>query len=186
MDVDRVVARDAEDARVRVQVLVERELEDRRPALPINTKGTQIVSQHARTGRMLHVPSDDGRIREEEDPDPIPALAVRLDHFLPVPDPVLVPPPDCRRVVHTEHVDVLHLEPGRLDLGHDPPERARRVRAREDVLVHEQAPDEVLVLPRRAEARDLEQENAVVVEQVVHLVQEDVVPTDADVLGECQ
>lgn len=44
-------------------------------------------------------------------------------------------------------------------------------------------PDEVLVLPRGTNAGDLEDEDAVVVEEVVDVAQERVVPPDADVLG---
>ena len=85
--------------------------------------------------------------------------------------------------MHAEHVDVLDLEARSLDLAHDPAERARRVRAGEDVLVNEQAPDEVLVLPVGTDTSDLEDEDAVVVEEVVHLAEESGVATDTNVLG---
>ena len=89
---------------------------------------------------MQNAPRDDGRPREEEHPEAVPAVPIRLDDFVLVADPVLVPAPDRRAVMHAEHVDVLHLEPGRLDLVYDPTERARRVSTREDVFAHEETP----------------------------------------------
>lgn len=80
-------------------------------------------------------------------------------------------------------IDVLNLKAGRLNLFDDPPEGARRVGTREDILVHEEAPDEVLVLPGGAETGDLEDEDTVVVEEVIHLAEEGAVAADADVLG---
>ncbi|KAG6814734.1 hypothetical protein H0H87_007729, partial [Tephrocybe sp. NHM501043] len=47
-----------------------------------------------------------------------------------------------------------------------------RIHAREVVLVHAQAPDEVLELPRGAYTHDLENEPAIVVEEVTHLREE--------------
>ena len=85
-------------------------------------------------------PRDDSRVREEEDPDAVPALAVRRDDLVLVRHPVLVPAVDRRGVVHAEDVDALHLEAGGLDLVDDPAEGAGGVGAGEDVLVHEQAP----------------------------------------------
>ena len=43
-------------------------------------------------------------------------------------------------------------------------------------------PDEVFVLPDLADASDLEEERAVVIEEVVDLLEERAVTTDADVL----
>ena len=45
-------------------------------------------------------------------------------------------------------------------------------------------PDEIFVLPGLADAGDLEEEGAVVVEEVVDLPEEGAVATDADVLHE--
>lgn len=67
-------------------------------------------------------------------------LAVLLNDLVLVGDPVLVPAVDRGGVVHAEDVDLLDLEAGSFDLVDDPPERAGRVGAGEDVFVHEQAP----------------------------------------------
>lgn len=49
------------------------------------------------------------------------------------------------------------------------------------------APDEVLVLPARADTRDLKHEDAVVLEHIVHLREELRVPADSDMLSnECR
>ena len=82
----------------------------------------------------------------------------------------------------TEDVDVLHLEAGLLDLVDDPPERAGGVGAGEDVLVHEESPDEVFVLPVLSDAGDLQDEGALVVEEVVDLLEEGAVAPDTNVL----
>ncbi|KAG6822535.1 hypothetical protein H0H87_003101, partial [Tephrocybe sp. NHM501043] len=89
---------------------------------------------------------------------PEPRLAVLGHDLVAVPEPVLVPVEDRRGVVHAEDVDRL--------------ECATRIRAREVVLVHAQAPDEVLKLPRGAYTRDLENEPAIVVEEATHLREE--------------
>lgn len=47
-------------------------------------------------------------------------------------------------------------------------------------------PDEVLVLPVRADTSNLEDKDTIVVEEVVHLAEEGLVATDADVLGHLQ
>lgn len=85
--------------------------------------------------------------------------------------------------MNPDRIDTLDLEPGAFQLIHEPAQRRRRVRAGEDVLVHEQAPDQVLVLPGFADAGDLQEEDAVVVEHVVDLFEKGGEVLDADVLG---
>ena len=104
--------------------------------------------------------------------------------------------------MNTKDVDILDLEsivfqlkdPGvsknkrdgwtpRTRLSNDPVKSTARISTGEDVFVHEQAPNEILVLPHGPNAGDLEQENAVVVEKVVDLAQELAVAADADVFG---
>ena len=82
-----------------------------------------------------------------------------------------------------DRIDSLDLEPGTFQLIHEPAQRRRRVRAGEDVLVHEEAPDQVLVLPAFADAGDLQKEDAVIIEHVVDLFEEGGEVLDADVLG---
>ena len=132
---------------------------------------------------QIYIPRDDGRVRKEEDPDAVPTLAVDLDHLVLVADPVPVPAPDGRRVVHAEDIDILNLEASCLHLVDDPAEGTRGVRTGEDVLVHEEAPNEILILPRGTDTGDLENEDAVVVEEVIHLTQERAVAANADVLS---
>lgn len=54
-------------------------------------------------------------------------------------------------------------------LSNDPVQRAARISTGEDVFIHEQAPDKIFVLPNGADARDLEEEDAIVIEEVIHL-----------------
>jgi hypothetical protein len=58
----------------------------------------------------------------------------------------------------------------------EPPKGASRV-------TNKDAPEDILKLPARADAGDLEDEGAVVVEEVVHLLEEGRVLADADVFG---
>lgn len=88
--------------------------------------------------------------------------------------------------MHPNRIHALDLEPRPLQLIDKPPERRARVRAGEDVLVHEEAPDQVLVLPALAQSRNLQEEDAIVVEHVVHLPQERREVPHPDVLGHLQ
>mmetsp|Transcript_75927 Transcript_75927/g.201433 ORF Transcript_75927/g.201433 Transcript_75927/m.201433 type:complete len:383 (+) Transcript_75927:740-1888(+) len=87
-----------------------------------------------------------------------------------------------------EVVDALDLEACLLEVGNDPPHRARSICSGKDMLVHEHAPDKVFIVVvafrvTSREASDLEVERAVVRKEVVHLCQELVVVPDAHVLG---
>jgi hypothetical protein len=112
------MVRHTHDPMVRIQVLVQRELE------------------HTGTATA----ADDDRPREEEHPDAVPAFAVLGNDRLPVRHPVLVPPVDRCAVVYAEDVDVLHLEADGFELVDDPAERAGGVGTGEDVFVHEETP----------------------------------------------
>lgn len=145
---DRGMVRHARNAVERVEVLVQRDLEHRRAALaknPPNRVSTCLLQKPGRSARRREkekgdVPRGDDAVREEEDPHAVPPLAVLRDHLILVRHPVEVPAVDRRGVVHAEHVDVLHLEACSLELVDHPPQRARCVRTREDVLVHEETP----------------------------------------------
>lgn len=84
--------------------------------------------------------------------------------------------------MHAENVDRLDLETGLLEAVNDPVECARGIGSREHVFVHEQSPDEILVLPGGTEASHLEHEDTIVIEEVVNLAQERVVVTNSNVL----
>ena len=124
-----------------------------------------------------------GGVGQEELPDAEPALAVLGGNLLLVADPVAVPFPEGGGVVHTDGVNLLDLETSALKLVDDPAERCRSVGTREDVLVHEKTPCEILKLPLLAETSDLEEENTVVIKHVTNLGAETGEVTDTDVLG---
>lgn len=86
--------------------------------------------------------------------------------------PVPVPSPQRSRVVHTNRVDTLDLKAGAFQRAHEEVERSRGISTRENVLVHEQTPDQVLVLPWLAKTGDLQKEDTVVVKHVIDLAQE--------------
>lgn len=112
-----------------------------------------------------------------------PSLAVLLLNLILVAHPVPVPAPQGSRVVNTDSINTLDLETSTLETVDDESKRGTSIGTREDVLVHEQTPDEVLVLPRLAETSDLQEENTIVIEHVVDLGQESAEVTDTDVLG---
>ena len=109
---------------------------------------------------------------------------------------------DSCRVVDTKNINIFDLKSSRLELVNDPAERTRGVCTREDILVHENTPirmltfsmvgqtlvwkpvpDEILILPMGTNTSDLEDEDAIVIEEVVDLPEERLVPADSDVLG---
>lgn len=77
----------------------------------------------------------------------------------------------------------MHLKASTLALGNVPGEGGGGVGTGEDVLVHEETPDEVLKLPVAAETGDLEVEDAIVLETVSDDLEEDLEVLDTDVLG---
>lgn len=117
---------------------------------------------------------------------PKPSLTIFHFDLLLVADPIAVPSPQRSRVMHPNRIHPFHLEPRPLQLIDKPPQRRARVRAGEDILVHEEPPDQVLVLPALAQPRDLQEEDAVVVEHVVDLPQERREVPHAHVLGHFQ
>lgn len=74
--------------------------------------------------------------------------------------------------MHANSIDSFDLEAGPFKLVHEPTQWCTCVRTREDVLIHEKPPDEVLVLPRLPKTGDLEEEDTVVVQHIVDLTQE--------------
>ena len=152
--------------------------------------------------RVFLSPGDDCRHGQEIDPDPVPPVTVLLDNLVLVADPVLVPAIDSCRVVNAKNIDVFNLKSSGLDLVDDPSERTRGICTGEDVLVHEDTPtqlersltmrwsyvwkpvpDEILVLPVGTNASDLEDKDAIVVEKVIDLPEERLVPANSNVLG---
>lgn len=125
----------------------------------------------------------DGRGSQEVLPDAEPTLAVLGLDLVLVAHPVPVPAPESGGVVDTDGVNSLDLESGTLKFVHDETKRGRGIGTGEDVLVHEQTPDKVLVLPGLAETSDLQEEGTIVLEHVIDLRQESREVTDTDVLG---
>lgn len=80
-------------------------------------------------------------------------------------------------------VNALDLEASALQLVNDPAERSRSISTREDIFVHEETPDEILILPSLSETSDLEEEDTIVIKHVVNLGDESREVTDTDVLG---
>lgn len=125
---------------------------------------------------------DDGGVGKEELPDAEPPFAVLGLDLVPVVHPVAVPSPESSRVVNTDGIDMLDLETSTLELVDNPAERSRSVSAREDVLVHEETPGQILVLPSLADTGVLKEENTIVVKHVVNLLKEAREVTNTNVL----
>jgi len=102
------------DTVISVEILVKRDLEDGRPSL---TRG-------------------DRRRSEEVLPDTEPPSAVLGDDGILITQPILIPPPERRRVMNTEDINILHLKASGFDLSNNPAKRAAGVRSWEDILVH--------------------------------------------------
>ena len=117
---------------------------------------------------------------------PEPSFPVLGFDLVLVPDPIAVPSPQGRRVVDAHGIDPFDFEAGALERIHEPAQRRRRVGAGEDVFVHEQAPDQILVLPAFAQTRDLQEEDPVVVQHVVYLAEEGGEVPHPDVFGHLQ
>lgn len=153
------------------------------------------VESEGNTVSLTPMPSNQGYL-------PAPVL---LNNLVLIRDPVFVPAVDSGRVMDAQDIDRLHLETSVLKLGNNrtrmrqssnnggkdkgrthatdnPVQRAARISTREDVLVHEQAPNEILVLPARTETSDLEEECSIIIQQTVNLGEEGVISSDTDVL----
>lgn len=112
-----------------------------------------------------------------------PSLAVLGLGLFTVAHPVSVPSPESSRVVNADSVNLLDLEASGLELVDSPTKGSRSIGAREDVLVHEKTPVEVLVLPSLAETSILKEEDTIIIEHVVDLGEEAKEVTDTNVLG---
>ena len=75
-----------------------------------------------------------------------------------------------------------HWTKTETNLADDPVQSARGISTGEDIFVHEQAPNEVLVLPDGADTSNLEEKDTIVVEEVVNLAQELTIAPDTDML----
>jgi hypothetical protein len=119
---------------------------------------------------------------EEQAPDAVPTFAIFFDYFFTIGAPVLVPFEDCDSVVYTTILNAMDFKTGAFKLVNNPIEWAGCICARENIAVHEQPPDKVLVLPAAAKASYLQIEDAVFLEQCTYLVEESLVVLDTNVL----
>lgn len=83
-------------------------------------------------------------------------------------------------------VNALDLESSTLQRINEEAQRSRRIGTREDVFVHEQSPDEILILPRFPETSNLQEKDAIILEHVINLAQEGAEMANTDVLGHLQ
>jgi hypothetical protein len=112
-----------------------------------------------------------------------PSLAILGLNLVTVAHPVAVPLPESRRVMNTNGVNTLDLEAAALQLVNDPAKRSGSISTREDVFVHEQTPDKILVLPRLSQTSDLKEEDTVILKHVVNLGNESGEVTHTNVLS---
>jgi hypothetical protein len=116
----------------------------------------------------------------------VPSGTVLGNDLVTVAEPVPVPSPESGRVVNTNSVNVLNLKSSALKVVDEEAEWGRGIGTREDVSIHEEAPDEVLVLPGLTETSNLEEEDTVIVKHLIDLLQEGLEVADTDVLGHLQ
>lgn len=144
--------------------------------------GVDVLDQGDLEASSTTLARDDGGVGQEVLPDTEPSLAVLGLNLVAVGHPVAVPPPESSRVVNTDGIDVLDLEAGTLQLVDNPAERSRSVSTRENVLVHEKTPGEILVLPSLTETSVLKKEDTIIIKHVVDLLQEATEVADTNVL----
>jgi len=109
--------------------------------------GVDVLDQGHLVAGGSSLTGGDGGISKEEFPDSVPSVAILGLDLVLVGEPVSVPSPESGRVVDTNGIDSLDLPSSTLDSADVVVERAGSVSTREDVLVHEKTPDEILVLP---------------------------------------
>lgn len=134
--------------------------------------GVDVLDQGHLVAGGSSLTGGDGGISKEEFPDSVPSVAILGLDLVLVGEPVSVPSPESGRVVDTNGIDSLDLPSSTLDSADVVVERAGSVSTREDVLVHEKTPDEILVLPALSQSSDLEEKNSVVIHHIVTLLQE--------------
>ena len=114
-------------------------------------------------------------------PDAEPALAVLRENRGAVAQPVVVPVSDRQAVVRAHVFDRVRL-PARLLHRRQHRRRTQaRVGAREDVLVHEQAPDQIFGTQSTAQSSPLQVEQPVVSQKIGDVAVERLEALDADV-----
>lgn len=123
-----------------------------------------------------------GRRSQKELPNAVPTFAVLCLHLLTIGKPVSVPTPQGCGVVNANGIDILDLKSDSLQAVNNKTQRSRCISSRKDVFVHEEPPDQILILPRFAKARVLQDQDSVVVQKVVQKTQEAGKIPNADVL----
>lgn len=145
-----------------------------------------VLSEHVLVGGGSSLSrGDDGR-GEEKLPDSEPSHAVLVDHLVLVAHPVSVPAPQSGGVVDTNVVDGNGLKASALHLVEEEGQRSGGVGTGENVLVHEQTPVEILVLPVLSQTGVLQHKGSVVLKHVVDLGAERAEVLDANVLHHLQ
>lgn len=89
-----------------IQILVHGDLEHGSSSLSVK----QHFTLRSKSAIPKHIPASDGAVGQEEDPDTVPAVAVRSNHLVLVADPVLVPSVEGCRIMDTENVNILDLK----------------------------------------------------------------------------
>lgn len=104
----------------------------------------------------------------------------------------------------SDSIDALNFETSALKFINEPTKRGRSISTREDIFVHEQPPDKVLLkpmsvilehprqekvylkLPRLSQTSDLQEEDSIILEHVVDLTQEGSKVSNTNVFGHFQ
>lgn len=145
-----------------------------------------VLSEHVLVGSCTSLSrGDDGR-GQEELPDSEPSNAVLVDDLVLVAHPVSVPAPQSRGVVDTNVINGNSLETSTLHLVEEEGQGGRGVSSGENVLVHEQTPVEILVLPVLSQTGVLQNKGTVILKHVVDLGAERAEVLDTNVLDHLQ
>jgi len=150
--------------------------------------GVQVLDKGDLVAGCGALARDDGGVGEEELPDlfllvvpcklsrdptySVPSVAILGQDLVLVGEPVSVPSPESSRVMNSDCVNILDLKSSTLQGANIIIQRSRGIGTREDILVHEKTPDEILVLPGLSQSSNLQEENSIIVHHLVALSQE--------------
>lgn len=112
-----------------------------------------------------------------------PSVAILGNNLLLVAHPISVPSPEGCRVVDADGINALDLKPCTLEARDIESKRGRGISTREDILVHEKTPNEILILPRFSQSSKLENGHSVIIQHIIALSQKGGEVPHADVLS---
>lgn len=145
--------------------------------------GVDVLSQNKLVTSSTRLSGSNSGRSQEVFPNLEPLNTILVHNLVLVAHPVSVPSPQSGRVRDTNVVTRDNLKASALQSRDNKSQRSRGIGTRENVLVHEQTPDQVLVLPGLSQTSILQEENTIVLQSLVNLSQESTKSSDTNVLS---